>query len=399
LLSGSFREEVLKGLVGFQVAMAGAAIEAVKFKMLVKSGQADEALESGFAHLGDVLEFHVICNEGENLRSVVIREAQALANCGSHFHAHFDVAIEANAVSGEGRRAKCGRFADVMKEDAPGERRGNTGGEFSKHEAGMNPNVALGMILGRLQYTFHGGDFGQKLPEKAGIVQEFEGVARGALREKLGQFFADAFGGDDVNLRGKFLNRCECGGFDGIAEASGKTNCAQHAQFVLRETSFGLADGANDPGLKIVLAANIVEDLAGIVAHQQTVDGEVAAGDIFLWSLGVDHAVRMPTIGVTHIRAKRGNFNLALMASDENNAELRADSHASGEKLQDALGSSVGGHVDIGGLAIEENISHTAANEQRLVSVADQRIANRFGKFAGIHGLIMRQGWRRTHKN
>jgi len=379
--------------------MAGQAIEAVQLEVLGKCGQANEALESGFAHLGDILEFHVIGDEGQDLRGVVIGETQPLANHGGHFHAHLDVAIEADAVSRGGGRAKCGRLADVVKENTPGQRGRGSGGEVREHQAGVNPNVALRMILGRLRYTFHSGDFRQELLEKAGIVQKLKAAACGAFREELGQFFTDAFGGDDVNFWGQLLNGREGGRFDGIVEASGKTNRPQHTQFVFIETAFGITDGADDPGLQIVLAAHVVEDLAGIVAHQQTVDGEVAAGHVFLGRFGVDHAIGMPAVGVTHIGAKGGDFDLACIARDKNDAELRADSHASREKMQDTVRSGVGGYVVISGLAIQEDIAHTATDEQRLVTVADQRVADRIGEFAGVHGLIMRQARRRANKN
>src|SRR5271157_2422576 len=145
--------------------MAGQAIEAMKFKMLGKSGQADEALESGLAHLSDILEFHVVREESQNLCRVVIGEAQAEADRGGHFHADFDVAIKADTITSDGGRAKRGGLANVVEENTPSQRGGNPGGEAIEHQTGMNPNVALGMILRRLRNTFHCGDFRQELQE------------------------------------------------------------------------------------------------------------------------------------------------------------------------------------------------------------------------------------------
>ncbi len=195
-----------------------------------------------------------------------------------------------------------------------------------------------------------------------------------------------------MNFRGVFLNGGEGGGFDGVVEARGKANRAQHAQFVFGETPFGIADGADEPSLKIVLAADIIEDFSGIVAHQQAVDGEITAGDVFLRCLGVKHAIGMAAVGIAQVGAKGGDFDLGGIARNKNNAELRADSDASGEKLQDTLRSSVGGHVVIGGLALKQ----TGRAHSRRRAAPDgpwrtERIANRIGQFAGIHGLIMRQ--------
>lgn len=94
-----FGKENFKRFINFEAAMTGRAIEAVQLHMFRKRGQADEAFEGGFPHLSDILEFHVICNEGQNLRRVFIGKAQALADCGGHFHANLDVSIEAYAIS------------------------------------------------------------------------------------------------------------------------------------------------------------------------------------------------------------------------------------------------------------------------------------------------------------
>jgi len=91
-----------------------------------------------------------------------------------------------------------------------------------------------------------------------------------------------------------------------------KANRAKHAQFILGEAAFGIADGADEPSVKILLAADVVEDLPGIVAHQQAVDGEIAAGDVFLRCFGVNHAIGMPAIGIAHIGAKVATSTLAV---------------------------------------------------------------------------------------
>src|SRR5208283_3473103 len=153
----------------------------------------------------------------------------------------------------------------------------------------------------------------------------------------------------------------------------------------------GIADGADKPSVKIILAADIVEDLSGIVAHQQAIDGEIAAGDVFLRCFGVEHAIGMAAIGIAHVGAKGGDFDLAGIAKNKNNAELGANSDAIGEKLQDALRSSVGGYVVVGGFTLEQEVTDTAADEQSFMAVAAKRIADRIGQLAGIHGLIMRQ--------
>src|SRR5208283_5065462 len=130
-------------LEGFETAVARQAIKAVQFQMLGKRGQPDEAFESGFAHLCDILEFHVVCDESENLLRIVIGKMQAMADSRGHLHTDFRMAIETDAVPGGGCRAKRGWLANVVEEHAPGECRGDSGGQAREHQAGMNPDVTL----------------------------------------------------------------------------------------------------------------------------------------------------------------------------------------------------------------------------------------------------------------
>ncbi len=56
----------------------------------------------------------------------------------------------------------------------------------------MHPDVALGMIFGRLLYAFHCGYFGQDVREHAARIEQFETAARAAFGENSHQFVADA---------------------------------------------------------------------------------------------------------------------------------------------------------------------------------------------------------------
>ena len=102
----------------------------------------------------------------------------------------------------------------------------------------------------------------------------------------------------------------ERSGFDGVAEASGEADGAEHAEFVFCETAGRLADGADDFGGEIDAAANEVKDFARVMAHEQTVDREIAALDVFFGSLGIDDLVGMAAVGIADIRAECGDFDL-----------------------------------------------------------------------------------------
>ncbi len=161
----------------------------------------------------------------------------------------------------------------------------------------------------RLRDAFHRGDFGEHLGEEAEFVEEFEATAGSALGEELGDLFADAFRGNDVDFARVSADGDESCGFDGVAETRSEADGAQHAEFVFSETAGGVADGADDSCGKISAAADEVEDFAGVVAHQQAVDSEIAALDIFFGSLGIDDLVGMAAVGITDIGAEGGDFD------------------------------------------------------------------------------------------
>src|SRR5713226_4358365 len=99
--------------------------------------------------------------------------------------------------------------------------------------------------------------------------------------------------GNLLDLRRVRSNRFESGLLNAESEAGRETYGAHHAEFVLREATHGLTDGANDPGFQVGLPADKVENLAVVVTHQEAVDGEVAALNILLRRLRINHAVRM----------------------------------------------------------------------------------------------------------
>ncbi len=157
------------------------------------------------------------------------------------------------------------------------------------------------------------------------------------------------------------------------------------------EPPIGFADGANNSGGQVSAAADIVKDFARVVLHEQAVDREVTARNVFLWGPSVDDLVRMAAIGIAHIAAEGSDFYFDAVAEDEDDSELGTDPDRIGEQLHDLEGRGVSGHVVIGGITIEQKIADTAADKQSLVAVLLKGGADRIGKFSGIHVLIMRQ--------
>src|SRR5260370_16321035 len=144
------------------------------------------------------------------------------------------------------------------------------------------------MELRRLRDAFHSGDLGEQLGEEAEFVEEFEATAGSAVGEELGELFADAFRGHDVDFARVSEDGGESCGFDGVAETRSEADGAQHAEFVFGETARWVADGADDSCGKISAAADEVEDFAGVMAHEKAVDGEIPAPHVFFSRLAID---------------------------------------------------------------------------------------------------------------
>jgi hypothetical protein len=162
-------------------------------------------------------------------------------------------------------------------------------------------------------------------------------------------------------------------GLDSVAEARSEADGPEHAEFVFGETAGRIANGADDFGGEISAAADKIEDVAGVVAHEKAVDGEIAALNVFLGRLGVDDLVGMAAIGVAEVGAKRGDLDFGRIFADKNYAELCADIEAVGEDLQNFLRLCVCCNVIVRRFAMEENVAHTAADEKGLVATALKR--------------------------
>lgn len=227
--------------------------------------------------------------------------------------------------------------------------------------------------------------------EEAEFVKELEATAGSALGEELGELFADAFRGNDVDFARVSADGGESCGFDGVAETRSEADGTQHAEFVFGETAGWVADGADDSCGKISAAADEVEDFAGVMAHEKAVDGEIAALHVFFRRLGIDDLVGMAAVGIADIGAEGGDFHLEGIVADEDDTELRADIEALREKLQDFGRSGVCGDVIISGISPKQDVAHAAADEESLVAVTLKLVAHRVGEFSRVHGMIMRQ--------
>jgi hypothetical protein len=74
-----------------------------------------------------------------------------------------------------------------------------------------------------------------------------------------------------------------------------------------------------------------------------------------------------------------------------------ADIECLREELQNFLRRGVGGDIVVCGLAMEKDVTNAAPDEEGLVAVVLERVANRIGEVPGIHGMIMRL-WREVNE-
>ena len=151
-------------VVDIELSVAGGAVDSVEFEFFQKSGASEETLESADAHVGGVFEGHVVGNASGDGANFVVGKAEAAENFLGHAGADTFVAKEPDAAVGIGFRG--GRFSDIVEEGGEGEDGGRIF-QVGEKEAGMNPDVALRMVFGRLGAVAHGEEFRDPDSEKA----------------------------------------------------------------------------------------------------------------------------------------------------------------------------------------------------------------------------------------
>ncbi len=201
------------------------------------------------------------------------------------------------------------------------------------------------------------------------------------------------------------------GRFEVEAEARGKTHGAEQAQVVLFQAALGAADGAEDASVEVGEAADVVDDgscgerafgealrVDAEWIEQETVDGEVAALDIFFGAEGVADFVGTAAVGVSAVGAEGGDLNGHLrwgglfgctlrLGSHEDDAEVGADGESAREHVEDDVGAGAGGDVVVLGLAAEEQVADAAPGEVSLKARGAQR-----GEDAAGGGELVRGG-------
>ena len=154
----------IEKVVDIELSVAGGAVDPVELEFFQKSGAGEETLESADAHVGGVFEGHVVGDASGDGANFVVGKAKAAENFFGHAGADAFVAKKSDAAVGIGFGG--GRFSDIVEEGGESEDGGRIF-QVGEEEAGMDPDVALWMVFGRLGAVAHGEEFGNPDSEKA----------------------------------------------------------------------------------------------------------------------------------------------------------------------------------------------------------------------------------------
>lgn len=227
----------------------------------------------------------------------------------------------------------------------------------------MDEDVAFGVELRGLLAALEVEDFREDLGHEAGIDKEVEaGLAVGGKPDAV-EFVADAFGADFGNQGGGFLEGGPGGGFDGEAEGGGEANGAEESEVVFLEAGGGFADSANELGIQVGLAIDVVDERAGFGIVEEAIDGEVPALGI-LFGGGERDGLRAAAIAVRAVGAEGGDFDPAFAGGwYDDDSEVGTDELAAREEFGDLSGVCGSGDVVVFGITIEEEVTDGATGQ------------------------------------
>src|SRR5882672_5964829 len=124
------------------------------------------------------------------------------------------------------------------------------------------------------------------------------------LGEHLRKLIAHALTRHHLDLVGATLDSGQRFRFDLVFEARGKTYRAQHPQFIFRETTFRIADGADDSDFEVLLPSHEVEHFAAHRIEHHAIDGKVAAGNVLARILAEAYFVGTASVRVSEIASE-----------------------------------------------------------------------------------------------
>ncbi len=309
------------------------------------------------------------------------RERVRISACHASIR-HFErlARPRADAVGyGKGRR-----LADIVKQDAHGQRRCGVIETVEHHEC-VGPDVALGMKLRWLLDALHGRDFGQDLLKQTTRIEQLEARACAAFRQDTDQFVTYTFRRYPEYEGREASHGGEGFALDVEAEPRGESHGADEPEVVFLKPDHGIADRADHMILQVGFPADVVKLLAREGVEEQAVDGEVAAQCVFARAGLEAHTLGAAAVVVVEIAAESGNFDRGVFRSNEYHAELRADQSRTGKQGDDLVGMGVGGDIVVLRVAAQQEVPHAAPDQQGLVPVLTEPPDDMIRQVLGCH--------------
>ena len=267
---------VFEEMVYFEVAVAGEAVDTVKFEFPGEGLEPEESFEFAFSHFFGVHYPHMSSDAGDDIFSFFVGEFEATADPVGHLGAEDVMVVEADTVGpGEGWR-----FSDVVEEDREG---GYVVGIFQQFEgkAGVFEDVAFGVEFFGLFDSGHLLDFGENMFQEPAFMKEVEGDFGVGAGEHFGELFADALPANFSYFGAELFEGVEGVLFDFKVEAGGEPEGADHPELVFPEALVGIPDCADDFMVDVADALDEIDDFFFDRIVEEAVDGEVAAEHVF----------------------------------------------------------------------------------------------------------------------
>lgn len=312
---------------------------------------------------------HVTADEQDDGMGFGAPELEAVEEGCGKFGADGLVAVEAPFAVG--LHVADGRLAEVVQEGGPAAQAdGLGGGGHCLHgRDAMAPDIEL--VEAVLFAANHRDEFREGEIECAGGTKDFEPAPGFGALEQLVELGCDPLlgeGGDEIRGFGHARERAL---FDLKVELAGEADAAEDAERVFPEAGGRVADSADDAGGKVFPATVQVEKAVTERIFGEGVDGEVAAGEVFLDG-GAEGDVGPARAAAVGVAAERGDLAPEALDADAEGAEALADGGNGGaepaDEGLDGIGVGVGGVVLVVGVDADETVTQGAADEPELVA-------------------------------
>ena len=224
------------------------------------------------------------------------------------------------------------------------------------------------------------GEFGEDAVADARVHEQFDACPRPQPGHQLGEFIADAFGGDDVDALAHAGHRLADLGGDGEVQLRGEAGAAHHAQRVVGEGVLRCAGRADDAGGEVREAAVRVDEHAAGEADRHRADREVAAHEVVVQGVAERHD-GLPRVRVVLLRPVCGDLDETVALAQADRAEPLADVPVGvGPSLddgQDVVGAGVRREVQIGHVAAQQRVADRAAHQRELIAARCEPLRQR----------------------